>query len=490
MKRIFLALAGLAAVLSAAVAVNTLRQGSRQLDVPPSAPIAVDADAAAARLAAALRFRTISNYEAPDQNAGEFAKLHAYLSATYPKAHVALKREVIGGYSLLYTWEGTDAKAQPAMLMAHQDVVAISPGTEKDWQVPPFDGVVKDGFVWGRGAWDDKGNLFAIMEAVEALVGRGFNPRQTVYLAFGHDEEVSGQRGAKAIAALLQSRGVRLGYVLDEGMIITEGIMKGLDRPVALVGIAEKGYVTLFLNLTAKPGHASMPPKPTAIGAMGAALARLEDSPFPSEIGGVAREMFETVAPEMSGPNRVLLSNLWLFGPLVKRELEKTPSTNAMLRTTTALTIVHAGNKDNVLPGSVEAAVNFRLLPGETQAGVIEHAKTALANDNIGIKPFAGNAEPSRVSPTDAQAYRLLNRTVREVFPGTVVAPGLMIGGTDSRHFEAISENIFRFSPVRALPEDLLRFHGTNERIAVKNYAELIVFYQHLLTNSAEAPGP
>jgi carboxypeptidase PM20D1 len=472
-------------LLVAAVAANTLRQGSRQLDAAPVPAPDIDANAAAARLAGALRFRTISNYESPETNADEFTKLHAYLEASYPRAHAVLKREFVGGRSLLYAWEGSDPKALPVLLMAHQDVVAISPGTEKDWQVPPFEGVVRDGYVWGRGAWDDKGNLFAIMEAVEMLVAQGHRPRQTVYLAFGHDEEVSGQRGAKAVAALLQSRGVRLEFVLDEGMIITEGVVKGLDKPVALIGVAEKGYVTVFLNLTAKPGHASMPPRQTAIGMMSAALARIEDNQFPAAMGGIAREMFETVAPEMDGVNRVLLSNLWLFGPVVRRELEKGVSTNAMLRTTTALTIVHAGNKDNVLPGTVEAAVNFRLLPGDTQAGVIEHVKKAIANEEIRLTPFPGNAEPSRASPTDAPSYRLLNRTVREVFPGTVVAPGLMIGGTDSRHFEAISENVYRFSPVRALPEDLPRFHGTNERIAVKNYAELIAFYQRLLVNSA-----
>lgn len=486
MKRLFLATLTLVLALVAAVAINTLRQGSRQLEVAPAEPVAIDADAAAVRLAGALRFRTISSYESPDQNAAEFAKLHAYLQESYPKAHAVLKREIVGGYSLLYAWEGTDPKAAPILLMAHQDVVPISPGTEKAWQVPPFDGVIKDGFVWGRGSWDDKGNLFAIMEAVELLASKGFRPRQTVYLAFGHDEEVSGQRGAKAMAELLKLRGVRLAFVLDEGLVITEGLMKGLDKPVALIGIAEKGYVTVFLKHTAPPGHASMPPRTTAIGTMSAALTRIENAQFPAAIGGVASEMFATIAPEMSFTSRVLLSNLWLFGPLVRRELEKGPSTNAMLRTTTALTIVQAGNKDNVLPGSIEAAVNFRLLPGDTQAGVVEHVKKAISNDAISVTPFPGNAEPSRVSPADAPSYRLLNRTVREVFPGTLVAPGLMIGGTDSRHFEAVSENVYRFSPVHALPEDLPRFHGTNERISVRNYAQLIAFYHRLLSNAAK----
>lgn len=487
MKKLALALCLALFALAAVLVVNTARQGSRQLEVASVPSPAIDANAAASRLAGALRFQTVSSFETPDQNATEFSKLHSYLEQTFPKAHATLQREVVGGHSLLYTWAGSDSKQPPILLMAHQDVVAISPGTEKSWQVPPFEGVIKDGFVWGRGSWDDKGNLLAIMEAVEALTASGFKPRQTVYLAFGHDEEVSGQRGAKAMAALLQSRGVRLAFVLDEGMIITEGIMKGLDKPVALIGVAEKGYVTLFLKHTAAPGHASMPPRTSAIGTMSTALARIEGAQFPASISGVAQEMFGTIAPEMPLMNRVLLSNLWLFGPLVRRELEKAPSTNAMLRTTTALTIVNAGNKDNVMPGSVEAAVNFRLLPGDTQAGVIDHVRKVVANEAIVITPFAGNAEPSRVSPADSPAYRLLNRTVRETFPGTLVAPGLMVGGTDSRHFEAISDNVYRFSPVRARAEDLPRFHGTNERISIANYAELIAFYQRLLANASKA---
>ncbi len=489
MKRLFLRLLqillGLLLLLAAAITVNTLRFQSRQLEVAPIPVLSLDENAVAARLAASLRFKTISSDEKPEQNAEEFDKLHKYLETSFPLVHANLKREQVGR-SLLYTWQGTDGKAQPIMLMAHQDVVPIAPGTEANWQQQPFDGSVKDGFIWGRGAWDDKGNLFSIMEATEKLLSEGFKPRQTIYLAFGHDEEVSGLHGAKAIAALLQSRGIKLDYVLDEGMLITEGILKGLDKPAALIGVAEKGYATVFLSLDAVPGHSSMPPQKTAVGMMSTALARLEDRQLPANIRGVALDMFETIAPEMSGLNRVLLSNLWLFKPLVQRELAKSGSTNAMLRTTTALTMVHAGNKDNVLPGKIDATVNFRLLPGDTQASVLEHVRQTVANEAIKLSTYSGNADPSRVSPVSGKPYQLLNRSIRETFPGTLVAPGLMLGATDSRHFEAISDNIFKFSPVRATAEDLPRFHGTNERISVKNYAEMIRFYHQLLINSSK----
>jgi carboxypeptidase PM20D1 len=216
-------------------------------------------------------------------------------------------------------------------------------------------------------------------------------------------------------------------------------------------------------------------------------LARLEDRQFPADIRGVAADMFATLGPEMHGINRILLSNLWLFKPLVQQQLAKAPSSNAMLRSTTALTIVQAGNKDNVLPGRAEATVNFRLLPGDSLADAEAHVRRAAASDAVQVRGLGGNSEASRISASDAPGYRAINRTVRELFPGTIVAPGLMIAATDSRHFEGIAQAVYRFSPVRARPEDLPRFHGTNERISVANYVELIQFYHQLLRNAAAA---
>lgn len=493
LRRLLLGLLAALALLAAAVGVNTLRQGSRQLDVPPAPPLAVDEAGAASRLAEAIRARTVSSHDDAGQNADQFEQLHALLQARYPKAHAVMQREVVGGYSLLYTWKGSDPALPAVLLMAHQDVVPVAPGTEGDWAEAPFAGTLKDGFVWGRGAWDDKANLIAQMETMELLAAGGFQPRRTIHLAFGADEEVGGERGAKQIAALLKARGERLEFVIDEGLLITEGVMPGLARPAALIGIAEKGYLSAVLRVSATPGHSSMPPPKGqgAIAMMSAALARLEDRQLPAGIRGVAREMFETIAPEMAGFQRVALSNLWLFGPLVQRQLEATASTNAMLRTTTALTMAHAGNKDNVLPGRAEATVNFRLLPGDSASAVMGHvhaqAEAAIGPGRYELVVLPGASEPSKVSPTQSASYQLVNRTIREVFPGTLVAPGLMIGATDSRHFEGISDHIYRFSPVRAKPQDLPRFHGTNERISAANLAELIRFYHRLVSQSAGA---
>lgn len=485
-KRLFLGLLLVLVALAAAVAVNTWRHPSRQVAVPPAPALQVDVQAAAQRLAGAIRIRTVSALDDPAANAGEFEKLHAYLAQQFPRVHATLKREAVGQQALLYTWAGSDPAAKPVALMAHQDVVPIAPGTEKAWSVEPFSGEIKDGFVWGRGTLDDKGNLMAQLEAVEALLAAGFQPRQTVYFVFGADEEVSGLRGALPVAELLKSRGVKLDWVLDEGLLVLDGVLPGLAKPAALIGLAEKGYATFFLSLDTAPGHSSMPPAKSAIGQMSAALARLEATPMPGGIRGIAADMFGTLAPEMSPFNRVMLSNLWLTGPLVQSQLEKSPSSNAMLRTTTALTIVRAGNKDNVLPGRAEAAVNFRVLPGDTVDGVEAHLKKALGNEAIQVKRYPGNSEPSPVSPTDSAGYRAIERTVRQVFPDAAVAPGLMTAATDSRHMTLVSDAVYRFSPIRVKAEDLPRFHGTDERLSVAGYGDMIRFYQQLLRGTAQ----
>jgi len=486
-KRLLLGVLLLVVALGAAVVINTLRQGSRQLQVAPVQGVAVDEQATAASLAKAIQARTVSSYTDAQLNADQFQALHAHLETTYPKLHAVLKREVVGELTLLYTWQGTDATAKPIALLAHQDVVPIAPGTEGDWLADPWAGTVKDGYVWGRGSWDDKANLIAQLEAVEKLVATGFKPKRTIYLVFGADEEVGGERGALQVAKLLQQRGVKLEYAIDEGLLITEGIMPGLKPPAALIGLAEKGSVSLRLQAKATPGHSSMPPPPgqAAIVQIGRAVQRVDAAPMPASLIGVAGQMFDAVGPEFNGPLRFVLTNRWLFEPVLMRQLEKGQSTNAMLRTTTAVTMASAGNKENVLPGRAEATVNFRLLPGSSKDDVIRHVKQAINDPAIEVTELPGGFPASRVASAEAASYQAINRTVRELFPGTLVAPGLMLGATDSRHFEPFTDNVYRFSPIRAKPEDLARFHGTNERISLANLADLVRFYHRLLQQTA-----
>jgi carboxypeptidase PM20D1 len=254
-----------------------------------------------------------------------------------------------------------------------------------------------------------------------------------------------------------------------------------------MVGVAEKGYASFRLDVSMLPGHSSMPPRQTAIGILGGALGRLEEAQMPLRSEGLAQQFFETLAPEMDGFNRIALSNYWLFRPMLDRKLEKIPSMNALMRTTTAPTMVSAGNKDNVLPGTASATVNFRLLPGDTIADVKAHIQKTVANDAVRVSEYGNfNIEASNVASTAAPEFAHLSRTVQEIFPGVVVAPALMIGATDSRHMRSLSSNVFKFTPLQASPEDLTRFHGTNERISVAAYAGMIRFYHQLAKNTAQ----
>jgi carboxypeptidase PM20D1 len=486
-KRVLLGLPALALLLAAVLVANTLRQGSRQVQVPPLAPMAVDKAAVAESLGAALRAKTVSGLLDPAGTALEFDALHAHLRSRYPLVHQRLQREVVGAHSLLYTWKGSDAQAKGIALLAHQDVVPIAPGTEGLWKQPPFGGVVQDGMVWGRGAVDNKSNLITQLEAVEGLLKAGFQPRRTIYLLFGHDEEVGGRQGAQVAAALLKQRGVRLDFVVDEGSVVTEGIFPGLAPPLALIGLAEKGSLTVKLTATAPPGHSSMPPAAghSVIGMLSAALVRLEASPMPGGIRGAAAELFAAVAPELPFGQRLALSNTWLLGPLVEQQLGRAPSTNALLRTTTALTIVSAGNKENVLPGKAEAVVNFRLLPGDSAEAVLAHVKRAVADERIDVQMLGTPFEASKLSAVDAEGYRRIERTVREVFPDARVAPSLVVVGTDSRHFQDLADQVYRFMPIRFTAADLALPHGTNERISADQLADMVRFYHRLLQQSA-----
>ncbi|HEX8068311.1 MAG TPA: M20 family peptidase [Pyrinomonadaceae bacterium] len=485
--RLFFVLVVLGALaLVGGLLYKTFRYRSRQVQVAAAPDVSVDANAAAERLAQALRFQTVSTADPAQLKPEEFQKLHDYLAQTYPRAHAALAREAVGGYSLFYKWAGRDESLKPLLLLAHMDVVPVEPGTEAQWAQPPFEGRIADGYVWGRGALDDKASVTGLLEAVELLLGEGFRPRRTIYLAFGHDEEVGGAGGARALAELLAARGVTPEYVLDEGGAISEGIVRGISRPVAVVCTGEKGVVSVELTVEGAGGHSASPPSQTAVGIIAAAVARLEAGQMPAELKGVTQQTFDYVGPEMDFLPRVAFANLWLTRPLVVRQLAAAPATNALLRTTTAATVIEGGVKENVLPRRARAVVNFRILPGDTVAGVLEHVRRTVADARVKIEVLKGTAasEPSPVSPTDAAGYRVIERTVRELFPGTVVAPSVVLGGTDARHYAKLCPAVYRFVPLRLHADDLERMHGTNERLSVENFAQLIKFYRQLIRNS------
>jgi carboxypeptidase PM20D1 len=439
----------------------------------------------AQRLARAVQFQTIS-YEDPAQFDDEaFTGLHHYLEAAFPRVHAALTRETIGRYSLLYTWPGQDLALAPVVLAGHLDVVPVEAASESDWTFPPFDGRIDGGFVWGRGSLDDKAAVLGILEAAEALLSVGFCPHRSVLFAFGEDEEVGGLNGAAQLAALLRAQGIQPQYVLDEGLAITDGIVPNVSRPVAMIGIAEKGYLSLELSVEVGGGHSSMPPRETAIGILSAAVVRLEGHPMPARLAGPAAQMMARLAGEMPRAIRLVMANQRLFGPLIVRIMARSPSTAASIQTTTAPTIFQAGVKENVLCSRARAVVNFRLLPGDTIAGVTGRVRKTIADPRVTVaETGVMRSEPSPVSDTASPGFRAIEQAIARVFPGVAVAPGLVLGGTDSRHYAPLGCPCYRFMPLWVRPEDLGRMHGVNERIAVDHYARAVEFYTELIRAS------
>jgi carboxypeptidase PM20D1 len=435
-------------------------------------------------LSSAIQCRTIAADDPSESNDVHFLRLHNLLIDAYPRLHQNLTRQTVNGLSLLYEWRGTDPSLEPVLLLAHQDVVPAE--SEHAWLHPPFAGQVSDGAVWGRGAIDAKGGLIAICQAIEHLLADGFKPTRTVFLAFGHDEEVGGLQGASAISEILAERGIRPLFISDEGGAILHGVIPGVRHPVAAVGIAEKGYLTLELKVVAGGGHASMPPAQTAIGILSDAIQRIEASPFPAKLAGATREMIKCLGTRMPFPARMAIAMLPLTAPIIRHRLEKTLSGAAALRTTTAVTMIESGVKDNILPNQATATLNCRILPGENSQSVIARIAQVINDSRVGLA-IAGrfHSEPPPVADTHSVGYALIKRAIGEIAPDAVVAPCLVLGGTDSRHYTRLTSAVYRFGAMRINPEDLTTIHGTNEKLTFENCELLERFYVRLLSNSA-----
>jgi carboxypeptidase PM20D1 len=479
----------LVTVLAALLIVLVIQAGglkSRQLVVVPIQSLAIRR-AAVKHLSEAIQLKTVV-MQTPAENAAQFIALHALIARAFPRVQRELNKESIGEHSLLFTWQGKNDRLKPMLLMAHIDVVPVDPTTESSWHHAPYSGEIADGYIWGRGAMDDKAGLMAILEAVEFLLTTNFQPERTTYLAFGDDEEIGGAGGAAKIAALLSSRRVELEYIVDEGLNIFTGVIAGLDPPAALIGIAEKGYLSLQLSVETAAGHSAMPSEQSAIGILTGALQKLQRAPFPARLNQPTREMFEFLGPEMSFDKKLVLANLWLFSPFLEKTLAQSPRTNALLRTTLAVTMFNAGIKENVLPSRASAVINLRIAPGESTASVIQYVRDVIADRTVSILPLPMPLEPSSVSSIDSASFAILSKTIRQTYPMAVVAPALLVAGTDSRHYRNLTKNIFRFLPLTVGPDDIARYHGIDERISVDDYERCIRFYAQLIINSNEAP--
>lgn len=433
-----------------------------------------------AKLARLVSFPTVSSYNPSEEDEEAFSALKRELPTLFPLVYAAMKVEEPSGRALLFTWKGRNPSLAPAILCAHFDVVPA--GNREAWKHPPFSGDIADGEVWGRGTQDIKVIMASLLEAAERIIAEGFTPERTIYFAFGGDEEVGGQRGAAAIAAHLAKAGVKASFLADEGGPITVGMLAFAPKPLALVGVAEKGYADFSLKTQGAGGHASMPPKKTAPGNLARAIKAIEDHPFPARITPTIDAFLTRLAPESRQPYRFLFKQLWLTAPAIKAAFASSPTTNALIRTTAACTMLKGSSKENVLADAAEATLNVRILPGESSEAVLARLRNLAApfGAEVSVKHEDHVIEPSGESGMDHEGWKAIEAALAASYPEAACIPFLFSAATDTKHYKQIVEATYRFTPLIQSQEDLKGVHGDNERVRIEDLDRCAMFYSAL----------
>ena len=473
---ICIVIAALVVVFLAVVTVRTLRFTPKPQPELSREEVRFDRDAAVDALAQLVRCKTVSYNDHSLEDEAEFQKLISLLPNLYPDVMETCEFRQLPDRALLLRWPGK-SPGDPSVMMAHYDVVPVN---EEAWDKPPFDAILEDGVLWGRGTLDTKVTFNGILSAANHLIARGFRPERDVYFAFSGGEEVNGQ-GAPNIVAWFREQGIRPALVVDEGGAVVENVFPGVKVPCGLIGIAEKGMMNAQFRARSQGGHASAPKPHTPVGVLSAACKRVEDHPFKAHIQGPAAQMFDTLGRYSTPLYRVIFANLWCFGWLLDLLAKKSGGEmNALLRTTVAFTQMQGSSARNVIPPEATMVANMRLNPSDSVASALDYLKKTVANDAVEITALE-SFEPSPVSETGCAAWDKVAASVAETWRGCVVAPYLMVQCSDSRHYGSISNHVYRFSAMDLTAEERATIHGNNERIRVETAAKAVEFYIRLL---------
>ncbi len=479
LKKLFILLSVAFFVLAAIVFINTFKTKAW----PSHKAMAMEGlpDSAIAHMSQAIQIATISPEDTTHIDSFHFNQFRTFLEKSYPLVHQHLTRTLIKNYSYIFEWKGTDSSLLPFILMGHYDVVPVEPSAVKLWTVQPFSGEVKNNIIWGRGSVDDKSNVISILEAAEGLLRKGFTPKRTILLCFGHNEESTGT-GAIAIVKYLKEKNIKADLVLDEGGEITTDKIKGVKRPVAMIGVAEKGYVTFELSVEKTGGHSSKPDKETSIDILAKALYHLRNKKTPSSLQEPVKEFLHRASGSSADfVNKLAMSNLWLFEGTVKKILSYTPEGDAMQRTTIVPTILESGVRENVIPTNAKAIVNSRININESTKQVQKFIVNAIDDDRVKIKIVGDfNTEPSAVTPINSPAFKMMEETIYKTVDDAIPAPFIMLGATDSRVYREISNGVVNFSPL----VDSKGFHGIDERLPIADFQRFFNFITIIIKES------
>ena len=466
----------IAVVFIAVVLIRTLAFVPPKKAVINAEPVFVNVDKATSNLAQMIRCKTISDMDSSNEDEAEFEKFENILPELFPSVFEKCSFEKVGKRGILIKWTGKNSNS-PSVFMSHYDVVSV---VEENWDKPAFDGVLENGVLWGRGTLDTKGTLNGILQAAEQLISDGFVPENDIYFAFGGNEEVNGD-GSRGIVSLFAERGITPGLVLDEGGAVCENVFPGVKDAIALIGIAEKGMVNIEYSVNGGGGHSSSPAPHTPVGRLSGACVAVEGKPFKFTVSKPAAEMFNTVGRYSSFLYRMIFANLWCFGPVLSLFAKISGGElNAIVRTTTAFTQMEGSKGVNVIPPYARMASNHRIIPGETVESTYERIRKTVKDTKVNISVINGN-NPSVVSRTDCEAYERLKSAVAETWQEAIVSPYLMVAGSDSRHWGAISDKVYRFSAMALSKEERASIHGNNEKIPVATITKTVEFFTRIM---------
>lgn len=457
------------------------------------------------RLSEAIQIPTVSTVNYDETNFDSFEKFQQFLQKSYPLIYEKMEFKTVNKHGLIFHWKGKDSSKKPLLFLSHYDVVPVNnydfnnpqaytpifnlkgkatPLTsyQDSWTYPPFSGAVDNGRIYGRGTLDMKGMLISILEAADQLLMQNYQPEQDIYFAFGHDEEVSGRQGALKIAEYFKQNNIEFDAVYDEGgfVVSPDSVIKGINQAIALVGVAEKGFLTLEITVKGTGGHSSMPPQKGSLVLASEIIEKLNSNQMKPMLTQPIEYFLKSIGGAMDFKSRLAISNQWLLQGSLIKSLEKVPASNALVRTTTAITMAHSSDAPNVLSATTEITVNFRILQGNTVQDVLNHVKKLCEGYDVEYKVISSR-EPSNISSVDSPQFKKIEKTIQQNYPNAIVASYLSIGGTDAYKYEIVSNNVFRFMPIQINQYDQQLIHNDNESITIENYMRMINYFKLLM---------
>lgn len=456
--------------------------------------------------AGGIRIPTISSDVYENTDFKPFDDFVAYLANVYPQVYKVMETETVNKYGLIFHWKGKDRNLKPILFLSHYDVVPVigydpltmdasdtifqlngTPLPPIDvisgkWDYSPFSGAVVDGRIYGRGTLDMKSMLFSLMEGADDLIAEGFQPERDIWFAFGHDEEVSGQQGALKIAAYFKEKGLTFDAIYDEGGIIAASgsAMESIQKPMALIGIGEKGFLTLKLKVKGLGGHSSMPPVKSSLVYAAEIIDKLNKSQMPAKLIPPIESFLNNIGGEMNFTSRMAIANKWLLKPLLLNTFEKSPSSNALIRTTTAITMAKGSDAANVLSSVAEVTVNFRILPGDSVADVLKHVNKLCQGYDVDIE-IMSKREPSSISPENVRGFEIIQEKIALIYPDAIASSYITIGGTDAYKYQIVSDNIYRLLPINLNLYEQRTIHNENEYISFENFGKMLWYFKELM---------